>query len=115
LTLIDVGTSGSVNVIFPNHQAPDNSVKAGVTYTIPDPAAGFEFEVNGPAGKELLRAIASHEPAVDLADIMGKTTAESPFGEVKDGAPALTRDIHVKAKKAKPGEWSEAVLQLKIR
>ncbi|MCX5794297.1 MAG: DUF4384 domain-containing protein [Elusimicrobia bacterium] len=115
LTLIDVGTSGSVSVIFPNHQAPDNAVKAGVTYTIPDPAAGFEFEVSGPAGRELVRAIASHEPAVDLADAVGKTTAESPFAELKDEAPALTRDIHVKAKKAKPGEWSEAVLQLKIR
>jgi hypothetical protein len=115
LTLIDVGTSGSVNVIFPNHQAPDNSVKAGVTYTIPDAAAGFEFEVAGPAGRELVRAIASREPAVDLADVVGKTTAQSPFAELKSEAPALTRDIHVKAKKAKPGEWSEAVLQLKIR
>jgi|GEM_PF-6254421 len=115
LTLIDVGTSGSVSIIFPNHQAPDNAVKAGLTYTIPDPAAGFEFEVSGPAGRELVRAIASHEPSVDLADAVGKTTPQSPFAEVKDNAPALTRDIHVKAKKAKPGEWSEAVLQLKIR
>ncbi len=115
LTLIDVGTSGSVNVIFPNHQAPDNTVKANVTYTIPDLSAGFEFEVSGPAGKEIVRAIASHEPVVDLADIVGKTTAQSPFAEVKGNVPALTRDIQAKAKKAKPGEWSETVLQLKIR
>ena len=40
----------------------DNAVKAGVTYTIPDPAAGFEFSVSGPSGHELIRAIASHEP-----------------------------------------------------
>ena len=114
LTLIDVGTSGNVSVLFPNHYAQDNAVKAGVTTMIPDPAAGFEFTVSGPAGKEIIRAIASREPAVDLSGLVKQTSAQSPFAEVKADVPGLTRDIHVQAKKAKPGQWSEAVLQLSI-
>jgi len=115
LTLIDVGTSGATAVIFPNHYAPGNAVKSGVTYTVPDPAAGFDFEVSGPAGQEIVRAIASKEPSVDLSDALGQVSAESPFAELKKDLPGLTRDIHIKAKKAKPGEWSEAVLRLRIR
>ncbi len=115
LTLIDVGTAGKATVLFPNAYTQGNAVKAGVTYTIPDPTAGFEFEVAAPAGLELIRAIASREPSVDLKDAMEPVTAENPFGEVKQDLKVLTRAIHVKAKKAKPGEWSESVLKLTIR
>lgn len=115
LTLIDVGPSGKAVVLFPNHYAPNNAVKAGVTYVIPDPSAGFEFEVTPPAGVELIRAIASKAPTVDLKDAMEPVSEENPFGAVKKDLGMLTRDIHVKAKKAKPGEWSEKVLKLTIR
>lgn len=115
LTLIDIGPTGKGTIVFPNQYAPSNAVKAGVTYVIPDPSAGFEFEVAPPAGVELIRAIASREPSVDLADAMAAVNPETPFGEVKQDLRVLTRDIHVKAKKAKPGEWSESVLKLTIR
>lgn len=115
LTLIDVGTTGKATVLFPNIYTQSNAVKGGVTYAIPDPSAGFEFEVAPPAGLELIRAIASREPSVDLSDAMAPISAESPFGEVKQDMQALTRAIRVKAKKAKPGQWSESVLKLTIR
>jgi TolB-like protein len=115
LTVIDVGAGNKAVVLFPNMYAPNNAVKAGAAFTIPDPSAGFEFEVTAPAGLELIRAIASKEPSVDLKDAMTKPSADEPFGEVKQDLPVLTRDIHVKAKKAKPGEWSESVLKLTIR
>lgn len=113
LTLIDVGTSGDATVIFPNNYTPSNAAKAGATYTIPDPTAGFEFEISGPAGLELIRAIASKEPVVDLTEAMQAFNSENPFGGVKD-PPVLTRNIHVTAKKAKPGDWAEAVLRVTI-
>jgi hypothetical protein len=115
LTVIDVGAGNKAVMLFPNIYAPNNAVKAGASFTIPDPTAGFEFEVTPPAGLELIRAIASKEPSVDLKDAMQKPTTDAPFGEVKQDLPVLTRDIHVKAKKAKPGEWSESVLKLTIR
>lgn len=115
LTLIDVGTDGKATVVFPNVYAPSNAVKGGVTYVIPDPSAGFEFEIVPPAGLEIVRAIASREPSVDLAEAMAPFDSANPFGEVKQDLQVLTRAIHVKAKKAKPGEWSESVLKLTIR
>jgi uncharacterized protein DUF4384 len=114
LTLIDVGTSGTATVIFPNNYSGSNQAKAGVIYTIPDPTAGFEFEASAPTGTEIIRAIASKEPAVDLKEAMEAYNADNPFGKVKD-PPVLTRDIHVRAKKAKKGDWSEAVLKVAIQ
>jgi hypothetical protein len=115
LTVIDIGAGNKATVLFPNLYAQNNAVKAGAAFKIPDPSAGFEFEVAAPTGLELIRAIASKEPSVDLDEAMQKPSADNPFGDVKEGLPVLTRDIHVKAKKAKPGEWSESVLKLTIR
>lgn len=115
LTLIEVGPEGKATVIFPNHYSQGNAVKAGLVYKLPDPSAGFEFEVSPPAGLQLVRAIASKEPSVDLKDVMGRTSEEVPFSEVKQEVAILTRDIRVKAKKAKPGQWSETVLRLSVR
>jgi hypothetical protein len=115
LTVIHVGADNKATVLFPNIYAQNNAVKAGAAVTIPDPSAGFEFEVSPPVGVELIRAIASKVPSVDLNEVMAKPSADSPFGDVKKDLSILTRDIHVKAKKAKPGEWSESVLKLSIR
>ena len=115
LTIIDVGADGKATVVFPNIYAPSNAVKGGVTYVIPDPSAGYEFEIVAPAGLELIRAIASREPSVDLDAAMEPFSSAKPFGEVTQDLEVLTRSIHVKAKKAKPGEWSESVLKLTIR
>lgn len=115
LTIIDVGTSGAATVIFPNLQHPANAVKAGETYVIPDPSAGFEFEVSGPAGAELLRAVASKQPVVELQDVLGRRPADAAFAPVKEDLGLVTRDIKVAAKKAPKGQWSDAVLKLDVR
>ncbi|MBI5884171.1 MAG: DUF4384 domain-containing protein [Elusimicrobia bacterium] len=116
LTLIDVGTSGKATVLFPNFWHSSNDVKAGVTYTIPDPEkAGFQFEVDGPSGREFVRAIVSKEPVVELADAMSQPSADAPFSPVKKDLGVLTRDIKVTAAKAAKGRWGEAVLKLTIR
>ncbi|MBI4677483.1 MAG: DUF4384 domain-containing protein [Elusimicrobia bacterium] len=116
LTIIDLGTSGAATVLFPNFHHSSNDVKAGVTYVIPDPEkAGFEFEVSGPSGREVIRAIASKEAVVDLKDAMDQPSADAPFSAVKKDLAVLTRDIKVVAKKAVKGRWSDAVLKLTIR
>ncbi len=48
LTVIDVGAGNKAVMLFPNIYAPNNAVKAGASFTIPDPSAGFEFEVTPP-------------------------------------------------------------------
>lgn len=59
VTVLDVGTSGKVHVIFPNRFQKDNRVAAGQVIKIPDPRADFAFEVQGPAGTELIKVIAT--------------------------------------------------------
>ena len=77
LTLLDLGTSGNVTVLFPNYYTKSNAVKADAEYIIPDPSAGFEFDVTGPKGIDLIRAIASKEPSVDLKDVMATFNADA--------------------------------------
>jgi hypothetical protein len=115
LTVIDVGADGVATVLFPNLYAQNNAVKGGSTVLLPDPAAGFEWEVAAPAGVDVIRAIASKEPSVDLADVMSRPTSGEPFALVKEDLAVATRAIRVKAKKAKPGEWAESVFKLTIK
>ena len=57
LTMLDVGPKGDITVIFPNKFHRDNFIRAGVTYQVPSPNYGFEFDVQGPAGLERIKAI----------------------------------------------------------
>jgi TolB-like protein len=57
LTMLDVGPNGDITVIFPNKFHRDNLIRAGVTYQVPSPNYGFEFDVRGPAGLERIKAI----------------------------------------------------------
>lgn len=54
LTLLDVGTSGKVAVLFPNRFQPDGQIKAGQPVAIPGPTATVDFKLTGPEGVEAL-------------------------------------------------------------
>ncbi|MEW6379705.1 MAG: FlgO family outer membrane protein [bacterium] len=63
LSLLDIGTSGKLTVIFPNPLQKDNFIRGGRTYSIPSPEfGGVNITVSGPAGIERIKAIASIEP-----------------------------------------------------
>ena len=62
LTLIDVGTSGTVRILFPNALQRDNRVRAGEIYTVPSRESGFVIKVEGPPGLERVKAIATPYP-----------------------------------------------------
>jgi hypothetical protein len=63
-----VGTTGAVTVLFPNKYDTSNFVKAGRIYSIPSAEAEFKIEVEGPAGKELVKAIATTK-TIDITGI----------------------------------------------
>ncbi|HEX4590821.1 MAG TPA: DUF4384 domain-containing protein, partial [Gemmataceae bacterium] len=58
VALIDVGTSGAVNVLLPNQWSPPATVAAGQVSLFPDAAAEFDFEPTGPLGTERVVALA---------------------------------------------------------
>jgi hypothetical protein len=46
-------------VIFPNKFHRGSFIRAGKTYQVPLPSYGFEFRLQGPAGLERIKAIAT--------------------------------------------------------
>ena len=53
LTLLNVGTSGKLTILFPNMLHRDNFVYANKEYEIPSQEYGFEYELQGPPGVEV--------------------------------------------------------------
>ena len=50
ITVLDIGTSGKVTVLFPNRFHPDNRVRAGQTYVLPSPdRPTFQIAVSPPS------------------------------------------------------------------
>lgn len=60
LTLIDIGTSGKVTVLYPNQRHVDTFVPAGQEVTIPEET--FKIRAQGPTGLEMVVAVATTRP-----------------------------------------------------
>lgn len=59
VSILDTDTRGRTHRIFPNRWDREHFVEAGRTYRLP--IDGYRFEVEGPAGRETLHAIAAHD------------------------------------------------------
>ncbi len=62
ITLYDIDTRGQVSVLFPNRHQPDNFVRGGQTYTVPDRSYSYDLVIEGPEGIEYVDAVASTDP-----------------------------------------------------
>ena len=105
VTVLDVGTSGKVHIIFPNRYQRDNRVKAGQVVQIPDPRAGFAFQVQGPAGSDLIKVIATQGQQPLFAD--DSTEPAGPYKALKAPAPAVAKDLVVTLRERYGNQWAE--------
>jgi hypothetical protein len=113
VTLLNVGTSGKLTILFPNSLHPDNRVAANRVTEIPGPGDGFEYQLAGPGGTERIKAIATLDEVALL---------ESQFAS--DGslfrtvpATAAARDIAVVRKRVEglaPARFSEVEWQFTV-
>jgi len=62
LTLVDLGTDGTVTVLFPNEFDRENRVRAGQRFAFPTASMGFEIEVQPPAGRGMVRLFVTAQP-----------------------------------------------------
>ncbi|MEW6754907.1 MAG: caspase family protein [Candidatus Latescibacterota bacterium] len=98
LTLLNVGAEGTITILYPNAFYPNSRVVAGKTYTIPSPEMGFELQLAGPPGQELVKALATQFP-VDLASLgsqqVGQFRSLDPAGGGAGGSvvDGLTRAL----------------------
>ena len=112
LTMLDVGPNGDITVIFPNKFHRDNLIRAGVTYQVPSPNYGFEFDVRGPAGLERIKAIVTLNKVPLL-----KIDLDKGFYSLKRGTNHGSRTIQALSKQVESVEsltWSEAYSEIFI-
>src|SRR5207245_7859032 len=74
VTLVNIGTSGDVTIIFPNRFHPTFFVRGGVDVIIPPADAGFTLTVKPPGGFDQVRAVAPSEPVQFQAGGFGSTS-----------------------------------------
>ncbi len=112
VTLFDVGTSGKVHIIFPNEYQQDNLIKAGQTYRVPAEEAKWTFKIQGPAGKNILKAIATLENIQLLAQNDVKKVGI--FQEVNKSESQLAKDISIALKPVDSMQWTETGAELTV-
>ena len=106
ITVLDVGTSGKVYVIYPNRYQRENRVNAFEVVQIPAPDERYRFAVKGPAGREVLKVIATEKP-LDALDIRHFTEAGA-FYAVPGEARAIARDLSVELTEKQPANYGVA-------
>jgi hypothetical protein len=112
LTLFNVDTTGKVQIIFPNQFQQDNFVKAGATYRIPQEGATFVFKAQGPAGSELIKAVAT----VESVEVV-KARDTKPAGgiqQVMKSQSFVAAAVDKALDKVDEKKWAEAEMTVKI-
>jgi TolB-like protein len=112
LTMLDISPSGDITVIFPNKFHSDNFIHSGVTYQVPAPNYGFEFNVQGPTGLERIKAIVTSNNISLLKLDLGEG-----FHSIKKETTRGTRAIQVLSKQVESvdnSEWAEAYSEIFI-
>ncbi len=112
LTILDVGTSGKVHIIFPNQHQSSNRVLAGQTVQVPSNSAPFDFRVDGPAGSELIKVIATTGPT-PLFDPQNLMDA-GPYKALKKDAGGTAKDLSVVLREQHENQWAEYNKVIKI-
>jgi hypothetical protein len=114
LTLFNLGTSGSITVLFPNRLFQDNFIRANQTYSIPGEGYSFEYMLSGPVGVERIKAIASTEK-VNLADL-DFSRKDRIFYSAEGSAAA--KDIQIVEKRVNElpaAGWATAICKFDVR
>ena len=108
LTIIDIGTSGEIHVLFPNRNQRDNFVKAGTVFQTPYLRAG------GPAGLERVKVLATMEN-VSFVDLVQLEKAGGSFLSIpNDETSKFSKDLEMIVTPLDNQMWSEAILEIKI-
>lgn len=82
---------GRGQIIFPSRMDDDNFVVGGLTHTIPDPNASFDFIVQPPTGKERIKVLSTLSP--DQAALWRKMNDQERLAEVKKQKDLLVFEV----------------------
>jgi len=113
VTLINVGTSGQVTVIYPNRFHPNHFVRTGQDVIIPPRDAGFRLVVEPPPGYEQIRAIATEEPVkIHTGDFAGQGATFRSLNRAQTRGLAVV--IKEERDRVPPAKWAEEVIAVQV-
>ncbi len=113
MTLLSIGASGKVRILFPNRYAPANLCQAGVTYTVPGIGAKEQYVAQGPAGTETLRLIATQNQ-FNLSQTP-YTYAAATYPVLDKSAAQVSKDIQVAPTQQPAGAYhDEAAITVRV-
>ena len=94
ITVLNVGSSGRVAVIFPNYYQRDMRVRAGQVVRIPAEGSHWHIDVAGPPGVEVIKIIASRAPLKlrELERLAG-ATEDQPIVSLDRSGEDVARDL----------------------
>jgi hypothetical protein len=114
LTLLNVGTSGKLTILYPNSLHPDSFLPGGRPHVIPGSEYGFRYVLKGPIGTERLKAIATSEPVPFLESSFAPDG--SLFKQIE--ATAAARDIAIvkeRTEELAPDAWAEDSFEFDVK
>jgi hypothetical protein len=105
ITVVDVGSSGRVALLYPNHFQQGSRVRAGSTVDIPTKSARWQIKVGGPPGVDLIQVIASRHPLTlpELSQLV-RATEVSPTVTLGRSAEDVARDLIPQLKPTSGGD-----------
>jgi hypothetical protein len=109
LTLIDIGTSGNLTVLFPNAYDRNNRIRGGRRYEIPGASYGFDIHVGGPPGIERVKVIATTQPFMLFENM---DLSQGFFG-VTRGVDTM-RDFTISQRQVAPTQWTDAAIEVLV-
>jgi len=110
VTLVNVGTSGRITILYPNKFSPTNDVKGGKTYSVPGSGEQYDLVLRGPTGIELVYALVTATPT----KFAEANFSKDAFPTVNDKADVLTRDINVAIRKIPLKEQAVAAVEIEV-
>jgi len=113
LTLIDIGSSGKVHMIFPNKYQTDNAVKANTKYEIPKGTnPEFVYKVLSPAGQDTIKAICTTKSASAISTATSYDREDFPLLGIRD---EVLKDIAVQLNKLDQQSYAQVDYTIEIR
>jgi uncharacterized protein DUF4384 len=112
VTLVNVGTSGEVTILFPNRFSGGHGVKAGKSYRVPDAADSYELQIKGPPGVELVYVLVTLKPVIFISTDF--PSGGGVFHSATERAASFTRDINAAAKSIPLREQAKAMIELEV-
>ena len=112
ITLLNVGTSGRIRILYPNAQQPDHFMRAGQIVAIPGPQAQFAIQAQPPAGTELVKLIATQRPHAFFDPL--KPAQQQHFRTLAQSPTSVAATLKALLKKRHGRRWSSYAKVLHI-